>query len=249
MMPPNAEELLRVWEEQRDAHPVRRAVGVLATAAPEIGWDGWMRAPIGARDDALLGLLERLFGSELHTVAACPQCGERIESTFRASDVGGIGGDARAPAASAPSLRLHADGFDVEYRLPCSDDLLQVAAEAGGTAVDVQLLRRCVSRAQQGDAIVDAAALPNDVVERITDGMAEHDPGADVRVRLECPVCAAVWELHFDIVSYFLSELDDWAYRILADIHVLASAYGWRESDVLALSPPRRRFYLEMVGA
>jgi hypothetical protein len=28
---------------------------------------------------------------------------------------------------------------------------------------------------------------------------------------------------------------------------MLASAYGWRESDILALSSPRRRFYLEAV--
>src|SRR5215207_7865062 len=101
MMAPSAEDLLRVWEEQRQADPVRRAVGVLATAVPELGWDGWMSAPIGSRDGALLDLQERLFGGDLHTTATCPDCRERVESTFHTSDVRA---GASAPAGAAPSL-------------------------------------------------------------------------------------------------------------------------------------------------
>ena len=39
------------------------------------------------------------------------------------------------------------------------------------------------------------------------------------------------------------------AKRLLMDVHLLARAYGWSEAEVLALSPARRRFYLEMVEA
>ena len=38
-----------------------------------------------------------------------------------------------------------------------------------------------------------------------------------------------------------------WAVRLLGEVHELASAYGWREHDVLALSPWRRQAYLQMV--
>jgi hypothetical protein len=31
------------------------------------------------------------------------------------------------------------------------------------------------------------------------------------------------------------------------EIHAIASAYGWSEKEILALSDPRRAFYLEMV--
>ncbi|HJV60822.1 MAG TPA: hypothetical protein VJ743_07735 [Albitalea sp.] len=246
MRAPSAEELLRVWEENQRAHPVRRAVQALAAASPERGWAGWAGAPIGERDHALLGLHERLFGGELHTTATCPQCGERIESMFRADD---IRRHDEALPAPATQLRLQAEGFDIDYRLPTSDDLLQIAGGRADAPADVQLLRRCVSRAQRSGAPVDVAALPEQVVERIADGMAEHDPDADVRIALECPACGTAWQLHFDIVSYFWGELDDWAQRTLADVHALACAYGWRESDVLALSPTRRRIYLDMVGA
>jgi hypothetical protein len=33
---------------------------------------------------------------------------------------------------------------------------------------------------------------------------------------------------------------------MLYDVHALASAYGWREADVLAMSPMRRQVYLEL---
>jgi hypothetical protein len=32
-------------------------------------------------------------------------------------------------------------------------------------------------------------------------------------------------------------------------VHTLASAYGWSESEILALSDARRRLYMEMVNA
>jgi hypothetical protein len=35
----------------------------------------------------------------------------------------------------------------------------------------------------------------------------------------------------------------------MLDVHTLASAYGWSESEILSLNPARREFYLEMVRA
>jgi hypothetical protein len=32
-------------------------------------------------------------------------------------------------------------------------------------------------------------------------------------------------------------------------VHLLASAYGWSEGDILSMSPVRRQFYLEISGA
>lgn len=65
---------------------------------------------------------------------------------------------------------------------------------------------------------------------------------------LTCPSCNHGWHALFDIVSFFWSEIQSWASRIMREVHLLASAYGWRETDILAMSPLRRRLYLEMVG-
>jgi hypothetical protein len=49
-------------------------------------------------------------------------------------------------------------------------------------------------------------------------------------------------------VSFFWNEINTWAYRMLRDVHALATAYGWREADIVAMSPWRRQVYLDMVS-
>jgi hypothetical protein len=70
-----------------------------------------------------------------------------------------------------------------------------------------------------------------------------------VELSLACPDCGNAWKQDFDILSFFWAELDAWARRLLSDVHVLASTYGWTEEQTLSLSPLRRRAYLEMVMA
>jgi hypothetical protein len=53
----------------------------------------------------------------------------------------------------------------------------------------------------------------------------------------------------FDAGSFFWSELGAWARRLLHEIHSLARAYGWSESEILTLSPARRQAYLELIGS
>ena len=241
--------LLRVWEEQQRAHPVQRALHLLVHAWPEPGWDGWLHAPIGVRDGALLSLHERLFGSALHTTTKCPHCGERLESAFGVDDV--RSGTPARPGAESP-LSLHEQDYAIDYRLPTSDDLLQLAAPASGAVAEAaarELMQRCVSRACCDGVEIDIAALPEAVVATLGADMARHDPDADVRVALACPACGEASQMHFDIVSYLWSEFDDWAQRLIADVHVLARAYGWSEDAIFALSPVRRQLYLDMVAA
>lgn len=78
--------------------------------------------------------------------------------------------------------------------------------------------------------------------------MARADPQADVRLAIACPSCGHQWQGIFDIVTFFWSEIESWASRILHEVHLLALAYGWHEREILALSPRRRQFYLDMVG-
>ena len=243
----DAAGLLRVWEEQRAAHPLVRALHLLAAARPERGYDAWSHAPIGDRDAALLAVHEHLFGSALHATIACPHCGERLESSFHALDMRGSG---IAPEAPAAELRLCEAGYAIDYRLPTSDDLLSLAASPGEPeAPALKLLRRCVSRAQRGADGIDVAALPEAVVAELGDRMARQDPGADVRIVLDCPACGTAWQARFDIVSYLWGEIEDWAQRMLADVHALARAYGWSERAILRLGPLRRQAYLDMVAA
>ena len=101
--------------------------------------------------------------------------------------------------------------------------------------------------ARCGELEIAAAELPAQVWTAIAQRLAEADPQADVQLAMACPKCQHAWKTPLDIVSYFWSEIDAWAARLLHEIHTLASAYGWREAEVLALSPWRRRAYLELI--
>ena len=74
------------------------------------------------------------------------------------------------------------------------------------------------------------------------------DPQANVQMNLSCVRCGKHWQAVFDIESFLWSEINRWAERLLLEVHQLARAYGWREADILAMSPHRRRFYLDMLG-
>ena len=87
------------------------------------------------------------------------------------------------------------------------------------------------------------------MLDALTEAMAEADPQSHLELALSCPSCQLDWQSVFDIASYLWSEIETWALRILSEVHILASAYGWRETEILALSPLRRQLYLERVAA
>ena len=248
MRPLTAAELLNVWERGQAEPPVRQALALLAAACPETPSDEIARLAIGRRDRLLLELRERTFGPRLVSVAACPACGERLEVEVAVRDLLVEGDD---PAGEA-SRALAADGWQVRFRPPHSLDVLALAE--GGQDRDPGAARRrllagCLLEARTPDGgEAHAADLPESVLQAVAGAMAAADPQAEIELALTCPACAHAWLALFDIVSFFWTEIDAWARVLLQEIHVLASAYGWREPDILALSPWRRRAYLEMVG-
>jgi hypothetical protein len=86
-------------------------------------------------------------------------------------------------------------------------------------------------------------------IERIGEELAEADPLAEIQIALGCPTCANQYTEAIEIASFLWAEIEACAKRLLWEVHALATAYGWTEPDVLALSPARRALYLEMVQA
>lgn len=243
MLALDATSLLTAWERAVSQHPLQRAVTLLALAWPQKSIDEWANASIGERDRRLLQLREALFGPRFEAIATCPQCGERLELTFSMQDLLTKGDE--TSMNSAPQ-RLTAGAYDVNYRVPTTVDLLAVANNPGEARK--LLLERCVEARNDGVAI-EAAALPDEVVKLVGQKLADADPQADVQILLDCPACSHRWPTIFDILTYLWGEIEDWAQRLLHEVHTLASAYGWSERDILAMSATRRRLYLEMVGA
>lgn len=225
------------WEAGRGHMLAHRALLLLAYACPESSWETLAALPIGERNVRLLTLRELTFGSLLSSLVACPACGERLELNFTVADV-------RTPTATDGLLSVQADGYEVDFRLPNSADLMSLESASEGR---LPLLHACVQRARQRGKQRAFSRLPPHVLDAVVQRMSEADPQAHTQTSLTCAGCGHSWHAVFDIVSFFWEELENWVHRTLRDVHVLASAYGWREADILALSPWRRQYYLQLV--
>ncbi|MER3462780.1 MAG: phage baseplate protein [Armatimonadota bacterium] len=185
-----------------------------------------------------MGLRQALFGNALNSVANCPNCQERLELSLSFSDL-------LKEAAPGPPKRLSLEGYELEFRLPCSHDLLGLPASL--EAARAGLLGRIMLKAEYQGQEVEVSQLPGPISAALSQALAQADPLAVTQIEMSCPNCGHHFSALFDIVSFLWRELEHWALRTLGEVHRLASAYGWRESDILVLSPLRRQMYLQMV--
>ena len=245
----SAQELLLIWELALRQHPIDRALTMLAVAMPEVPRDELLALSIGQRDARLLTVREATFGSRLAGFAECPACQERLEFVFDVADirVGATNEDGTEGAINRPPQiqEVSVDRYELRFRLPTSLDMAEVARCREVLIARDLLVQRCVLQARRDG--VEVSALPDAVVVALGGHMLEADPQAEIQIDLSCPTCAHQWLVIFDIVAFFWSEISVQAKRLLREVHMLASAYGWHEADILAMSAARRQFYLEMV--
>jgi hypothetical protein len=228
--------LLDAWEEALPLPAASRPLALLAAA----GWAGrgdLADLPVGARDASLLDLLESTFGPWLEAVVACPACGEPLELSCTVDQL-------RAGPRVAPGI-VNAGGYELTVRPPTSADLVAAARAGEPAAARAELLRRCVSILSEPAA--DRDRLPEAVVAAIEESMQAADPQAEILVAVTCAACGHEWPADLDVAAFAWARVDAWARRCVAEVHVLAQAYGWSEAQTLALSPWRRGLYLQMV--
>ncbi|WP_346268224.1 hypothetical protein [Streptomyces sp. SCUT-3] len=255
--PGGAAALVAVWEAGLAAGPAGRALLLHGFARPHAAVDELLRTPVGRRDADLFALRRSLFGDLMDVRVACGECAEEMEFGFDPAGVVGEAGVAGAAGAAgsgnaggsaeadAEPLTVEADGWEVRFVPPAAADVA-AAEEAGPDRARAVLLSRTVLSAGRDGAPVRPEDLPGPVQERMARAAAEADPCADVVLNVPCPECGSTTRAELDIASYLWAEVDAWARTALADVHLLATAYGWSEAEILALSPLRRRYYLEL---
>ncbi|MBP5976202.1 phage baseplate protein [Brasilonema sp. CT11] len=256
----SALELLNIWEWGHNQPSCSKAIRLLTTACSELPVDILNKLSIGQRDAMLLTLRERTFGSQLASQTTCPNCGELLELNFNVADVR----MASPQLEAVEKFSLSVAEYEVSFRLPNTLDIMAIAEGASeaiaqsavpeATATDKQsetaqqiLLERCILAATDKSESFSFNQLPSNIIKAVIAEMAQVDPQANVPLDTSCPACSHEWQLLFDIMSFFWSEINAWAFRILRDVHTLATTYGWCEADILAMSPRRRQLYLDMV--
>jgi len=228
-------EILTVWEEGDGRHPLDRALLPLAAALPDWSWDELAALSVGRRDGLLLRLRAQTLGDRIEMLATCPHCRELMEFETDAAELAVC--DAFREPGPPPPL-AGPDGQATPVRRLTSQDLARAVGRPRG----------------EGRARLAAASLgraPNSAEETaaVAQALADADPQAEILFSLTCPACEHSWSALFDIADYFWREIAGLAKRLLDDVRELAVHYGWSEAEVVAMSPVRRRHYLERARA
>ncbi len=245
----NTIDMLSVWEQGLNQPLVQRALILLVAACPEMKPDALAALSIGQRDERLLRLRERLFGSKLVNTAACTECSERVEWENGIEDVRTPSLHDESDKSMENEFEFKMDNYHLQFRLPNSLDLAYVIRNENRTEAIKGLLKRCILKAECAGVDKAVEQLPDHVIQSLSQRIKALDPQAEIRIHLLCPACSHSWEVQFDIASFLWTELNDWAERMLQTIHRLAVGYGWSEREILNLSPIRRQLYLGMLGS
>jgi hypothetical protein len=242
MRPLSAGELLQVWEWGQNRHPVDRALAILAMAWPEKTWEEITYLHLGQRDGELLALRECMFGPYLSGYAACPACGDELEFEL---DTSGL---PKATPVSGEQI-WNTDGLQIHFRYPNSRDLAALAQTGSVDAARTLLLERIITQIRQGQTKLTVQELPPEIGTSLQEYILESEPLLEIQLALSCPACEHAWNILLDISTYLWAEISAQAQRLLGEVHLLASAYGWSEAEILGISEHRRARYLEMVLA
>lgn len=188
--------------------------------------------------DALLLVLRRTLGGDwlrADVVCPAPSCGERIEIGFSVTDYLAHG----EPGPDAGVLSLGADGWfalegtDVTFRLPCCQDVVELADRADAGA---ELVRRCVR----------PAGIAAPLLRRVEDAMEALAPSLSRELEAACPECGHGFLVDFDVQRYCAVELRRRALSVFEDVGAIAARFHWSEAEILALPRERRLRYAEL---
>jgi hypothetical protein len=228
--------LLQAWETARHRSAPQRSAALLRLASDE----PFGELSLAESERLLLRWRTRQFGPRLACVANCLDCGEPFEFELDARDL--------STAEAAPPLRIADRNHCIDVRRPTIDDCIAMAETHDAESAYALLLQRCVAaRAPDGTAIA-AADLPPESLEAVDAQWALADAADALSLSLTCPNCDRPANARLDVAAFCWAEIERHAQRVLQEVHGLASRYGWREADILAMSRQRRAHYLDLAG-
>jgi hypothetical protein len=220
---------LDLWEQAAHLAPVDRAVRTLA-AIRNIDPDSAADWPVDERDLALIEARCDTFGPTVEFYVACPECSEPLETEF----------DLRrllAEARDAPLPRGAASGGGPALRAPTSREVARAARDSDPAG----LILACLAGPGEPGERPDLA--------RVEAALEQAFPLLNVAIDFTCPACEADFSRRFDAAAYLWADIERLSETLVADVHRLASAYGWSEREILGMSRRRREAYLARIAA
>lgn len=239
-----ASALLALWETAGNQLQFVRAITLVALLIPKPIED-LMRLSLGQRNLALLRLREHLFGCNIISATSCSNCQESVEMQLNVESL--YCQFDYDEAIVKKEFVFHVADYQGTFRVLTSADLESIVTINDEQLARQQLVQRCMLSLDHYGEPEATTQLSDEVVEGLEQALSEADPLAEIHLKLTCPTCQHCWMAELDIAGFLWEELEQRALSLLVEIHWLAWAYGWNETDILALSDMRRRYYLEMI--
>jgi len=232
----SAHATLTLWEALASTVPAARGAVVLTVRGAAEDVAAACDAPLAASAAAALDELCERTGPTLATVLECPACGQVLDVPL----------DLEALASSAQTA--HDEGDPLERRVVWESGEVVVRAPTTSDVLDAltapdparHLRERCETWPPGADTTADVRAR----VARAADDLTGL---AGATVRSSCPGCGRDVSADVDVVDLLTERVTEQARALLIEIAELAAAYGWSQESVLAMSPVRRRAYLDLV--
>jgi len=183
----------------------------------------------------LLQLRARRLGQAMTLAFACPHCRALSEVSFGVADyvadcvtraVPGVAPDPGRPGW----FRLGEAGF----RLPTAGDQIEIADHAHPAA---RLAELCL----------DETARRRPHRTRVERAMERMAPPLSRDIAGRCAACGVRVRAEVTVTPLVVSELKRAAGAVHDEVDLIARAYHWPESQILALPQPRRRAYAERI--
>jgi hypothetical protein len=203
-------------------------------------WD----STVGDRIAGLLQIILAGGGTQLEAQVRCigEDCGETIETELPVEEVMAL---QREPEMTE-NVTVQVNGEPMSFRRPTGIDqrewLKQAFSDEGETS---QAIVR--SLLIEPAVALQEVPIPPEAIDQIEESMQRADPLVNFQLEARCPNCGTK-QLHaVDLQELALRHLHGIQQLVLAEVHQLAMLYHWSESEILAISAPRRRRYLSML--
>ena len=203
------------------------------------------RLLVGDREFLLLKLYQLTFGNNLLAWLNCPAegCGESLEFPIFL--------DACVIEACPITSRIwqlktsEKGDCSIRFRLPTGGDqeALSNCCDAEGDILQQRILRACCAEADS-TRVENLSPEERSCIEYQMNRLA---PQFEVEVEASCPDCGSDFSTHIDVPFLALAEMKLTEAELDREIHYLAWHYHWPETEILALTPGRRRRYIDLV--
>ncbi|MDH3403452.1 MAG: hypothetical protein OES32_06420 [Acidobacteriota bacterium] len=224
-----------------------KVTAALAAALREVGGspatpESVRRLTIADRQFLTRQLAAQLGRDGLWLTARCGHCDAHYDFYVEQSIL-----PAKQGRADSPYVTVETSRGRCRLRLPTGADQEAVAALDEPDGALAALVERCLVAVGESEVDAEDGMRPpfdDDDLERIDRALEEAAPEVTLWVQAACPECAGINQVWVDPYAC----LEDGG-ELFVEIHQLAMGYHWSESDILSLTPARRRLYLRLLDA